>query len=351
MKTIDEIYQQLMERYQERSGFALEDSCDLSVRLYAAAAELQALSIQADWVLAQSFPQTASGQYLDYHAELRGLSRTAASRAVGILRFSVFAESAMDLTVEKGTVCMTADETRFETTETVVLPAGELYVDASAIAVTPGAAGNVLSGLVTSLTACPVGITACTNPSAFSGGADAEDDESLRERILESYQRLPNGANAAFYEETAMSHQGVTSAVAVGRPRGIGTVDVYITAMAGAPTAELLAEVEEDLQAHREIAVDVQVKAPDETTVDVSAEVEVKSGADFSSVQAEAESAIRNWFTGKLLGKRVRLSELGELLYHIEDVENYHILSPMEDLAASPSTLPVLGSLSITEVP
>ena len=33
----------------------------------------------------------------------------------------------------------------------------------------------------------PVGIRACTNPEAFSGGDDAESDEALRRRLLDSY--------------------------------------------------------------------------------------------------------------------------------------------------------------------
>lgn len=66
------------------------------------------------------------------------------------------------------------------------------------------------------LTACPVGVTACSNPEAFSGGSDPEEDESLRARILESYQRLPNGANAAYYQQVAMSHTGVAAATVIG---------------------------------------------------------------------------------------------------------------------------------------
>ena len=45
----------------------------------------------------------------------------------------------------------------------------------------------------------PIGVVQCTNPAAFSGGCDAESDEALRGRVLASYQRLPNGANAAYY--------------------------------------------------------------------------------------------------------------------------------------------------------
>ena len=342
MKTTEEIYQSLLASFAQRAGFTPEADCDLAVRLYAAAAELQALGIQGEWVLDQSFPQTAGGAYLDYHAQMRGITRTAATKAAGTLRFSVERAAAADLTIAAGTVCMTAEEVRFQTTETVALKAGELTADAPAEALEPGRSGNAAAGTIRILTACPVGITGCTNPAPFTGGSDQEDDESLRGRILESYQRLPNGANAAWYEQTAMGHSGVAAARAVGRARGIGTVDVYIATEAGLPGAEL--------QERREIAVDVQAKAPAAAEIGVSAELAVREGADFSAVKAAAEQALAGFFSGRRLGKAVLLAELGDLLYHVEGVENYRLLSPAADLAADDARLPVLGTVTITEV-
>ena len=74
MRSIEEIYQAMLETISERSGFSPAEDCDLAVRLYAAAAQVQALELQADWVLDQSFPQTAQGVYLERHAARRGLS-------------------------------------------------------------------------------------------------------------------------------------------------------------------------------------------------------------------------------------------------------------------------------------
>ena len=51
MKTTEEIYQALLAAFAQRAGFTPEADCDLAVRLYAAAAELQALDIQGEWVL------------------------------------------------------------------------------------------------------------------------------------------------------------------------------------------------------------------------------------------------------------------------------------------------------------
>lgn len=348
MKTVEEIYQELLAAFAERAGFSPDDSCDLAVRLYAVAAQLQALSIQADWVLDQSFPQTASGTYLDYHAAMRGLNRIEATCAGGTIRFFVESAPAADLTIEAETVCMTDGETRFATAAAATLPAGSLYTDAPARALEAGSSGNAAPGTVKILTACPVGITGCTNPEAFSGGGDQEDDDSLRARILESYQRLPNGANAAFYEKAAMSHTGIVSAAAVGRARGIGTVDVYVASAAGIPDAGLLEEIREDLQAKREIAVDVQVLAPVVRTVDVSMELSVADGADFETVKFAVETVLGEYFTGKRLGLPVRLAELGSLIYAVENVENYHLLTPPADISGERSVLPELGTLTVT---
>lgn len=350
MRSVEEIYQALLADFTERAGFTPTESCDLAVRLWAAAAQVQALEIQADWVLDQSFPQTAQGEYLDHHGTMRGLNRIAATKAVGTLRFSVGSAAAMDISIPAETVCMTVAETRFQTTESAVLTAGELYVDVPAEAVEAGSSGNAASGTVNILTACPVAVTGCTNPAAFSGGSDAEEDKSFRKRILESYQRLPNGANAAWYEQTALAYPGVAAAKAVGRARGIGTVDVYVTAEAGVPSAELLEGLQAELQEKREIAVDVEVKAPDTAVVDVTVEMAAGENVLFSQVCSAVESAMTAFFNGRLLGKPVLLAELGNLLYNIEGVANYRFTAPAEDLAASDTVLPILGVLTVTEM-
>ena len=350
MKDIEEIYREMLAAFAARAGFTPEEGCDLAVRLWAAAAQVQALGIQADWVLEQSFPQTAQGVYLDYHGVMRGLKRTPETKAAGTIRFTVAAAPAVDQIISAGTVCMTAEEVRFQTTKSVTLAAGSLSADAPAEALEGGSGGNVVPGAVCILTACPVAVTGCTNPQAFSGGSDEEDDESFRARILESYQRLPNGANAAWYEQTAMGYPGVAAAKAVGRARGIGTVDVYVTAESGVPAAELLTGLQAELQEKREIAVDVEVKAPAVQAVDVDVAVAPDAGTAFETLQAAVEQAVTNFFTGRLLGQPVRLAELGSRLYAMEGLVNYRFAAPAEDLAADDTVLPVLGTLRITEM-
>lgn len=192
MEELRTIYERMRAAFAEETGFVPNDGCDMMVRLYTLAAEVQSLLAQADWVLDQSFPQTAQGQYLDYHAETRALTRLPAAKAAGVLRFSAPSAAVTDYEIEAGSVAMTTGGVRFETTEKATLQKGETYVDVPARAVEAGANGNAIADAVHIMSVYPVGITQCTNPEAFSGGSGEESDEKLRERVMESYKRLPD---------------------------------------------------------------------------------------------------------------------------------------------------------------
>ena len=347
MKTIDEIYQEMLSRFGERTGLEPREGCDLSARLYALAAQVYALYVQGEWVARQAFPQTAEGVYLDYHAQLRGLERKPPVAAEGTVRFTAGEASPAPRDIPQGTVCMTTGLVRFETSKPAVLAAGALSVDAPIRALVPGAAGNVSAGTIVSMAVAPMGISACSNPLPCAGGADGEGDAALRERVLESFKRLPNGANSAFYQQGALSFEQVAAAAVIPRPRGVGSVDVVPATLAGLPGEDLLAELEAYFEARREIAVDVRVRAPEPVTVNIAVSVEAEQGRDQGEVLARVEEAVRGWFTGKLLGQRVLLVRLGSLIYSCDGVANYVITAPAADVPVAGDQLPMLGTLRV----
>ena len=350
MKTIDEIYREMLACFGEETGLEPREGTDLSARMYALAAQVYALYVQADWVTRQAFPQTAEGEYLDYHAQLRSLERKPALPAQGTVRFTAGEAAQSDRAIPAGTVCMTAGLVRFATTQAAVLPAGELTVDVPVQALEPGTAGNVSAQTVVSMAVAPMGIASCTNPQAFAGGADGEGDEELRARILDTFRRLPNGANAAFYEQGALSFDQVAAAAVIPKPRGLGSVDVIVSTLAGTPGEELLEQLQDYFEQRREIAVDVQVKAPTPVTVNVAVQVKAKGGWDKTQVLDQVEETLESWFDGKLLGQDVLLARLGSLIYGCDGVENYAVSAPAADLAVDADELPVLGTLSVEEM-
>lgn len=348
MKTVEEIYREMRAEFQERTGAEIGASGDMAVRLYAAAAQVYGLYVQADWVLRQCFPQTAQGEYLDQHAALRGVSRQQAHRAEGVLRFTVRDASRAGHTVPEGTVCMTAGMVRFETTEAGTIPVGGTQVEVRARAVEPGESGNVAANSITIMAVAPVGIYACTNSEAFTGGREEEDDEALRSRVLDTFRRLPNGANAAFYQQGAMSFPEVAAVTVVPRPRGVGSVDVVVATPTGVPESGLLEKLTKYFQARREIAVDVQVKAPTVKTVAVTAALTVGDGYDPKKVASQAKAMLRDWFGGERLGRDVLRAELTSKLFALPGVVNCALSAPAADVAVADTELPALGELTVT---
>ena len=349
MRTMEEIYSALAGKLAADSGAVVVDGGDLSLRLRAVAAELFSLEAQGEFLARQSFPQTATGEYLDRHALLRGLTRGSARKAKGTLRFYLAETAAEAREIPAGTRCMTAPGTAFVTTERGSIAAGTLSCAVAAEADTAGSGGNAAPGSIVYMMHPPVGVSGVTNDTAFSGGSDGEGDEALRARILASYRTLPNGANAAYYESKVMDLDNVAAVSVLPRERGIGTVDVIFATHEGVPSADEIAAVQTMLDSEREICVDIAVRAPGTKQVAVSAALKIAETHDAAAVLAEAEAALRAWFSGALLGKAVYRAKLCALLMEVEGVENCTLTAPSGDVAAAVGVLPVCGTLTLEE--
>lgn len=347
--TLEEIYQALAAEFQQQTGQAAGGSSDLAVRFYAVAAQIYGLYTQAEWTRRQCFPQTAVGENLDRHAQLRAIHRRQGTKATGFVRFYLDQVRDTDTRIQAETVCMTAGGVRFVTTQEGVVTAGELYADVPIEAAEVGAEGNVAPGTIVYMAIPPAWVVACANPEALVNGQDEEDDETLRTRVMESYRRLANGANSAFYQQAAMSFNGVAAATVLPRSRGVGTVDVVVAAQGGVPDDALMEALKIYFDQVREIAVDVGVLKPIVKTVDITVALTVDEDRDFETVAQEVRKALEDWFTGERLGLPVLRAELTTLIFTVDGVANCSISQPAQDVPSDKETLPVLGQLTIVE--
>ena len=83
MKTAEAIYDEMADQFAQETGMELAGAGEMAVRLRALAAQVYGLYLESAWTRKQCFPQTATGEDLDRHAFLRGITRLPASRAVG----------------------------------------------------------------------------------------------------------------------------------------------------------------------------------------------------------------------------------------------------------------------------
>lgn len=323
MKNYDEILNSMKEEYKNLTGTDAENASDLGIRFAVLAGEIFSCRTELAWLKNQMFPNTATGEYLDLHAAERGLSRKSGSKAEGFITFWTNGV-AYDIDIPKGTVCATSgsNSVRYVTTEDAVLISGRTFVPVPAEAVSEGALSNVRSGKVTVMVTPITGISYITN-SPFTGGSDAESDEQLRARIIDSFKNISNGTNKAFYVKSAMSVKGVTAVGVVPRNRGAGTVDVFITDENGNPSAELIQTVQNTLDELREVNVDIQVKALNLYYMSIYFEFTCKKGYNIDTVKSECETAVREYFKGLSAGETMYVSDLGEYVQHVEGVKNY----------------------------
>lgn len=349
MKTTQEIYEAMLEGVKARSGFAADDSCDLAVRLYAAAAQIESLYAYADWSRRQCFPQSAGGEYLDLHAQIHGISREAAVCAEGYLTLGLAQSLDFVLEVPEGTVFCVPNGAQFRLTEVCRIPAGSRTGEAKAICTEAGILGNVAAGEITGMVEAPAYISFVSNPAPFTGGREAESDEHLRQRILIACRSLPNGANGDYYEAVARAQEGITSAAANPAYLGEGTVALCLSGDYGVPTEEQIAAVRRALTDRTEMGITLSVLEPQLHPVDVSLTVWPVDGVSGAQAVQAARAAIEDCFARPLLRQGFYRSQAGSRIYQTGLVKNYEFHQPIQDAYPTPTRLYTLGSLQITE--
>ena len=324
MNSYEEILAGMVEKYQELTGFHPDNASDVGIRMKTLAYQVYSWEYSLEQLEKQLFPQTAQGEYLDRHAAQRGISRKEGSHAEGEVTFTRNGLSQGEALIPAGTLVSTAGEKPvvYQTLEDVVLPAGENQAEAKIRAAEPGQAGNA-AALAVKLLVTPIsGIGQVSNQKLVSGGQDGETDEELRSRLLESYRNISNGSNGAYYLQEALACPGVGFAGVIPRSRGRGTVDVVIYGREGQPEEALLEELRCQLEAKREVNVDIQVQAAKERLVDIKIQLACRMGYAFDQAAALCREKLEAFLGALTVGQPLYQSELTSLLMGTEGVTN-----------------------------
>jgi hypothetical protein len=153
------------------------------------AIQIQKLETRIDAAGAAQNPNTATGSDLDDLVKDRGLTRLSGTKAIGQVAFVRTTVASADITIPLGTEVGAPDTdgvgpVYFVTTEEVTLLTGTTSIAADVEAAEAGARGNVRSGVISSITGGLSGVDYVINPVEFTGGADAESDDDLRQRYI-----------------------------------------------------------------------------------------------------------------------------------------------------------------------
>lgn len=164
---------------------------------------LKLLDLKINYVQDQLFPSTANRKFLPLHAAIRGIAIKEATKAIGRVIF----ETPIDLA--KGDRLFASDGREYSVTAAI-----KASQEATVESIVGGLAQNLAEGETLTLFS-PVGFisSGTVGPGGLIGGSEAEELESLRQRVLDRWRsKAEYGSTDNYYawlKETALIKAGV----------------------------------------------------------------------------------------------------------------------------------------------
>lgn len=313
-----------------------------------AAVELQNMYIEFDWILNQSFADTAQREYLIRRCAERGIVPEKATKAVlqGDFNIDVPIGSRFSL-----------DELNYTAIEKISTGVFKMECE------TAGAIGNENLG-----TLIPIeyidGLTSAELTAVLIPGEDEEDTEALRQRYLNSFEIKPYGGNRQDYIQKTNSIAGVGSTKVTPIWNGGGTVKLTILDSDFNKASDVLIDtVQEEIDPTNSpgqglgvapIGHVVTVDAATEVTVNITTTLTFDTGYNWDMLESDVLAAMEDY----LLEIRtewanqdisyVRIVQIETRILAIEgiiDISNTKINGQAENLNLGEYEIPVLGTV------
>ncbi|ADQ06520.1 Baseplate J family protein [Caldicellulosiruptor hydrothermalis 108] len=353
---LNETYESILERMLSK----IPDNIDKSEgsfiydALAPVAAEIAQWIIVLKSLLDKVFVQTTYGEYLDMKAQEFGLERKPAAKATGKVTFYGQAGTI----IPQGTKVATESTGEAEgivfitLNEAVIGQDGTVTVDIEAE--TAGTQGNVVAGAIKLLLDPVDGVTAVTNTQATTGGTDAEDDESLRQRILAKARNPVTSGNVNHYKQWALEVAGVGDVKVFQLWSGPGTVKVVIIDSNKQPaSADLDNAVYQHIEENRPIGAQVTVVSAQPLTINVSATIVRDTNYTLEQVITNVRSKITEYLKSIAFKQSyVSYAQIGSLILDSEGVLDYSNLTingGTANIVIGDEQVAVLGEVMLSE--
>lgn len=311
----EEILAAIVAEIENRSGKTVQPFSDTMLRAQGLAAAIEGIHDSTAMLERQLFAQTADAEHLADHAAREGITRAAAVPATGLVLIRAQSSGAA---VPSGTLLTDGQGGSYATTAAAVWTgtADPYSAIVPVQAQTAGVSSNRRQGSVLSLQSAPAGVYTDAQVLVLSGGADQEDVEAWRYRIVTARAARGRHDRAQDYERMARGVAGVGTAQAFPRRRGPGTVDVCITAVSAlgydTPSPALLAAVQDVIDDEAPATSDSRAFAPED--VPTSLAVVVKGPASTAGRLPYLQSLVDVLLARIRPGQTLQISDIVALL-------------------------------------
>ncbi|WP_439596451.1 baseplate J/gp47 family protein [Falsiroseomonas sp.] len=294
------------------------------------------------WLADQLMADTAT-EWLPRLADIWGIYRTAAQAATG----PGTAAGVTGTPLPAGLSLRAPGGALFVTLATAAI-GGDGTATVQIQATTPGAGGNLGAGTVLTLVSPvldlnPQSVTVAA--PGLSGGADEEDLEALRARVLARIRQPSMGGATSDYEDWARAAlAGVAQVAVLPGATGPGTVSIVI-AMDGprAPTTGELATISAHVEPRRPVTAAVSVLPVSLSPVAFS----IRITPDTLAVRNAVTAALDGLFAREAaIGGTLERSRLSEAISSANGEYSHEMTLPAADVTATASQLRTRGTIT-----
>ncbi len=349
----DTIKSEIIAQYEEISGRTLATADPVRLFLETIAALIVKQRVLINYTGKMNLLAYAVGEYLDRLGDLVGVTRIEASCATSHFKITLSAVRTTAITIPKGTRISPADNVYFALDDDVIISAGGTEATAEGTCLSTGTIGNgYTAGEINKIVDPVAYVEKIVNTTESDGGADEEDDESLRKRIREAPEKYSTAGSRGAYTYWAKTASALIADVAVVSPTP-GEVNIYPLLKDGKlPTVEILSAVLEVVSDEkvRPLTDNVKALSPSNTTynLDVTYYIDTDDKTQASTIRKAVENAIDEWILWERskLGRDINPTEL---YYRIRTAgaKRADIKSP--SFTSVPATnLAVIGTKSVT---
>lgn len=306
------------------------------------------------------WPRFSSGEYLDLHAQLRGMTRKEAQYATGTITFT----GTPDTLIPSGYMCSTESKNDIPSKDYITLEdctiGDDGTVTVNAQASVAGSDGNTAANTIVINSSAYDDVTGVTNSVSFTGGIDEESDDSLKERISEydKTQGDSNIGNPSDYKRWAEEVSGTGEASVIRSTDTSGLVTIILTDGNGDPASTSLCTAvynhimspDDDMKRLAPCGASLSVIPPQTLTITVSATVILTTGT-ITSVTAALIAGLRSYFSecvsdGEILYNRVA-NILGDIS-GVYDFSNLKLNNGQSNVKLNAGVFPATDASRIT---
>lgn len=280
---------------------------------------------------------TAVGEYLDRVVADYGITRKSATKAIR----KIVTSGSIDVGTKWGLE---------DTTYVVIEKISDTEYKAECEQY--GSIGNHYSGQLDNIDNIS-GVTAILADIIVSG-EDEEKDDNLRARFFNQVRSTSTSGNIYDYKKWALEVPGCGDAKVFPLWNGPGTVKVLVVDENMEIDPDLPSAVYEYIETVRPIGASLTVESPQEKIINISADVYLDGSDALENVQTKFTALISEYLRSLTFEVyTVSYAKIGSLLLSVPGVADYSNLlvnGVNENIAVGEEKMPILGTVTLTEV-